>query len=90
MNKPSIRFMSNLIPLIYSGEKVLTYRKGNKYAVLEIGDVIPFVDSGKDEEVGKLKITTQHSTLYLLTAPGTRNTNLKSIKNKCLKVTMEI
>ena len=62
--KPDIRFKDYLMPLIKSGEKVLTYRKGDKYASLEPGDVVGFINGTTNEKEGSIKITEKYYTTF--------------------------
>lgn len=43
-----ISFASDLIPLILNGSKTLTYRLGDKYASLNVGDMLNIRDSSSD------------------------------------------
>jgi len=43
----SIKFSSNLVPLIKNKSKTLTYRIGKKYDYLKKGDIVMFQESGK-------------------------------------------
>lgn len=64
MIKRDIRFKDYLIPLIKSGEKVFTYRKGDKYAPLEIGDIVYFINGSNDVKEGKIKIIGKYYTSF--------------------------
>jgi len=64
MTKPDIRFKDYLIPLIKSGNKVLTYRKGDKYASLEPNDVVGFINGATNEKAGSIKITDKYYTTF--------------------------
>ena len=44
----SIGFASNLVPLVLDGSKTLTYRIGDKYDFLKVGDEIDVRDSSND------------------------------------------
>ena len=52
----SIGFAHNLVPLVKSGEKVLTYRLGDKWNFLEVGDHILTDDSSTNEVFAELEI----------------------------------
>jgi hypothetical protein len=43
----SIKFASNLVPLIKNGTKTLTYRMGDKYEYLEVGDTVMVQEGGE-------------------------------------------
>ena len=64
MTKRDIRFKDYLIPLIKSGEKVLTYRKGDKYASLEPDDIVGFINGATNEKEGTIKITDKYYTTF--------------------------
>ncbi len=57
MDTKSIGFASNLVPLILDGSKTLTYRLGDKFEFLKIGDSINFHDSQSGKICGKIQIT---------------------------------
>ncbi len=56
-DKVSIGFDSNLIPLILSGRKTLTYRLGTKHASLKVGDTVNIYDSATNEVCALVEIT---------------------------------
>lgn len=60
----AIGFAKNLVPLVKDGSKVLTYRLGDKYNFLEIGDVINVKDSLTEQLFGKVKITEKSATTF--------------------------
>jgi len=60
----SIGFAPNLIPLILDGSKTLTYRLGNKYTCLNIGDKIDIRDSISGEIVATAEITEKSTVLF--------------------------
>jgi len=60
----SIGFASNLVPLILDGTKTLTYRIGDKYDFLKIGDEIDVRDSSNDKVFAKVKITEKDYTTF--------------------------
>lgn len=49
MTTKTIKFASNLIPLILKGEKTLTYRYGDKYNHLTKGDIVDVYDASSNE-----------------------------------------
>lgn len=51
-----IGFAPNLVPLILNGTKTLTYRKGEKYDFLKVGDEIDVKDSSNGKVFAKVKI----------------------------------
>ena len=51
-----IGFAKNLVSLVKSGEKVLTYRLGTKYANLQIGDKIKAKDSSTGKPFAEIEI----------------------------------
>lgn len=51
-----IGFASELVPLVIDGSKVLTYRLGDKWDMLSIGDTIFTKDSGTGKIFAKLEI----------------------------------
>lgn len=53
----AIGFAPELVPLIKNGQKTLTYRLGEKYNYLKIGDSIPFRNSVTDEVFTEVIIT---------------------------------
>jgi uncharacterized protein YhfF len=53
----SIGFAPDLIPLILDGSKTLTYRQGDKYAFLNVGDVTNIRDSASNQIVAVIQIT---------------------------------
>lgn len=54
--KTSIGFASDLVPLVLDGSKTLTYRLGEKYDFLQVGDQIDARDSSTGHIFAKLKI----------------------------------
>ena len=52
----AIGFSHDLVPLVKSGEKTLTYRIGEKWNFLEIGDRILTDDSSNDTVFAELEI----------------------------------
>lgn len=63
--KPNIKFKDYLIPLIKSGDKVLTYRKGDKYEPLEVGDIVHFINSANGTREGQIKIIGKDYTTFI-------------------------
>lgn len=62
----SIKFASNLVPLIKDGTKTLTYRIGDKYEYLEVGDTVMVQEGGeKDGDVfAEVEITQKYHTTF--------------------------
>lgn len=60
----AIGFAANLVPLIKNGSKKLTYRLGDKYAFLQVGDKIMVKDSSTEKVFGKVEITEAHKTTF--------------------------
>jgi len=60
----SIGFAPNLVPLILDGTKTLTYRIGDKYDFLKIGDEIDVRDSSNDKVFAKVKIIEKDYTTF--------------------------
>lgn len=56
-NDKAIGFAPDLVPLIMSGKKTLTYRVGDKYGFLDVGDIILVKNSSNDKIFAKVKIT---------------------------------
>jgi hypothetical protein len=54
-----IGFAKELVPLVKSGEKTLTYRLGTKYASLLIGDRMLAKDSSTGEPFAEIEITNK-------------------------------
>jgi GNAT superfamily N-acetyltransferase len=59
-----IPFASELISLIKSGQKQLTYRFGNKYDYLNVGDVVSISDSNDKSLCCKARITEKMQTTF--------------------------
>lgn len=57
-------FAENLVPLVLNGSKTLTYRIGNKYSFLELGDEIEVRDSSTDKIFGQVKIIEKGLTAF--------------------------
>lgn len=60
----AIGFASELVPLIKTGKKTLTYRYGDKYEFLKVGDEIDIKDSGTGEIFGRVKIIEMSNTTF--------------------------
>lgn len=64
MKQKTIGFASKLVPLIKSGEKTLTYRLGEKYNFLDVGDQIYACNSATDEKLALFKIVGKEKTTF--------------------------
>ena len=64
VNKTSIGFATNLVPLILDGTKTLTYRIGEKFDFLKVGDEIDVRDSSDDKVFAKVKISEKSHTTF--------------------------
>lgn len=53
----TIGFAPNLVPLVLNGSKTLTYRLGNKYDFLQVGDRILTDNSGTGKVFAEIEIT---------------------------------
>ncbi len=62
--KKEIGFATELVPLVKNHTKVLTYRLGNKYDFLKVGDVVDTYDSVTGEVFGRLRITKKEKTIF--------------------------
>ena len=60
----SIGFASDLVPLIQNGTKTLTYRVGDKYTFLNVGDIIPIRDSATNKIFADVEITEKSYTTF--------------------------
>ena len=60
----SIGFASNLVPLVLDGSKTLTYRIGDKYDFLKVGDEIDVRDSSNDNVFAKVRIIEKDYTTF--------------------------
>lgn len=63
-NNTSIGFAANLVPLIIDGSKTLTYRIGDKYDFLKVGDEIDVRDSSNDKVFARVKIVEKDYTTF--------------------------
>ena len=59
-----IHFAPELIPLIESGEKKLTYRYGSKYDYLNVGDEVTMMDNSNPKIEVKAIITDKGRTTF--------------------------
>ena len=60
----SIGFAPNLVSMILDGSKTLTYRIGDKYNFLKVGDEIDVRDSSNDKTFAKVKIIEKDYTTF--------------------------
>ena len=60
----SIGFASDLVVLINRGTKTLTYRLGDKYDFLKVGDLIDVRDSSDNKVFAQVEIIEKSWTLY--------------------------
>lgn len=60
----SIGFAPHLVPLIKNGTKQLTYRIGDKYGFLAVGDKIAVRDSSTNEVFGEIEIIERSYTTF--------------------------
>lgn len=60
----SIGFAHNLVPLIKNGSKTLTYRVGDKYSFLNVGDCIFIGDSSNQTDFAEVEITEKTFTTF--------------------------
>ena len=63
-SKASIGFAPNLVPLILKGAKTFTYRLGDKYGFLQVGDEIDIRDSSNDKVFGRVEIKEKSYTTF--------------------------
>ena len=75
-----VPFAPELISFILEKLKLTTYRFGNKYDYLNIGDVVKIQNSASKEIVGQAQITRKSSTTFK-DLPLTNGTH-ESYKNK--------
>lgn len=59
-----IGFAKDLVPLVKSGEKTLTYRLGDKYDYLKPGDKIQAKDSSTNKPFAKIEITAKQTISF--------------------------
>ena len=59
-----INFAPELISFIKSGKKVATYRFGDKYDYLEVGDVVKVKDNDANKIVGEAVIVGKQKTTF--------------------------
>lgn len=62
--KTSIGFASGLVPFVLDGSKTLTYRLGEKYDFLQVGDIIAARDSSDDRMFATLQILEIQQTTF--------------------------
>lgn len=60
----SIGFAPNLVTLIKSRSKTLTYRIDDKYSFLKVGDIINVRDSSNDQIFGTVEILNISQTTF--------------------------
>ena len=60
----TIGFAPDLVPLVLNGSKTLTYRLGNKWDFLEVGDTILTDDSGTGKVFAELEITLKEKGTF--------------------------
>jgi uncharacterized protein YhfF len=62
----TIKFAANLVPLIKNGTKTFTYRIGDKYEYLKMGDTVMVQEGGEaDGEVfAEVEITDKYHTTF--------------------------
>jgi hypothetical protein len=60
----SIGFAPNLVPLIQNGSKTLTYRLGDKYNFLNVGEKIAVHDSSTNEIFAEVEIIEKSYTTF--------------------------
>ncbi len=61
----ALSFAPNLVPLIQAGEKTLTYRLGQKYDSIQIGDLVQVKNSDTKEVFATVKILDKSWTTFL-------------------------
>ena len=59
-----IGFAPSLVPLVLNGSKTLTYRLGDKWGFLKIGDIISAKDSEVDKLFAELEIVNIESVTF--------------------------
>ncbi len=62
--KYAISFAPELIPIILSGEKVKTYRYGNKYDYLKVGDLVQIENTKTKEIVAQAVVLNKQPTTF--------------------------
>lgn len=60
----SIGFAPNLVSLINDGTKTLTYRLGDKYDFLKVGDLIDVRNSEDDRVFAQVEIIEKYWTMF--------------------------
>lgn len=59
-----IGFAKELVPLVLSGEKTLTYRLGDKYANLQVGEKIQGKNSSTGKPFAQIEIIDKQVTTF--------------------------
>lgn len=57
-------FAPQLVPLVKSGRKTMTYRLGDKYTSVKPGDVLPVKNSGDGKLFGQVIISNISTTTF--------------------------
>jgi len=60
----AIGFAKDLVPLVKDGSKTLTYRLGEKYEFLQVGDTINVKDSSTEQVFGEVEIAEKSITTF--------------------------
>lgn len=60
----AVGFAPDLVPLIKNGSKTLTYRVGDKYKFLKVGDKVPLMDSSTGEVFAEVEVTEKSQTNF--------------------------
>lgn len=60
----SIGFAQELVPLVHDRLKKVTFRLGNQYDFLEVGDTIMVRNSETGENFGEVKVTSLTKTTF--------------------------
>lgn len=64
MIETSIGFAGDLVPLVLNGSKTLTYRIGDKYSFLKLGDEINVRNSLTEKVFGRVRIIEKGWTTF--------------------------
>jgi hypothetical protein len=59
-----IGYADDLVPLILSGQKTLTYRLDSRFNEISVGDTVEFRNSQNEKVIGKLKIISIEKTTF--------------------------
>lgn len=78
----TIGFAPNLVPLVLDGSKTLTYRLGNKWDFLQVGDKILTDNSGTGKVFAELEITHKKKELLALCATTAKDTKCTALLKK--------